>query len=134
VNVYSILIALRRHKAAVILIVLQIALTLAIVANAFFIIGHTVAGMTRPTGVDEDGLIRIYQKLPAPLGDDDAAAIEKLDALQRTDLETLRQLPDVQDVAATTSIPQLGSDNAGNISLAGDLWLASDCWPRLSRE
>jgi putative ABC transport system permease protein len=120
VNVYPILIALRRHKAAVILIVLQIALTLAIVANAFFIIGHTVAGMTRPTGVDEDGLIRIYQKLPAQLGDDDAAAIEKLDALQRTDLETLRQLPDVQDVAATTSIPQLGSDNAGNISLDAD--------------
>ncbi len=34
-NVYPILVALRRHKAAVVLIVLQIALTLAIVANAF---------------------------------------------------------------------------------------------------
>jgi putative ABC transport system permease protein len=120
VNVYPILAALRRHKAAMILIVLQIALTLAIVANAFFIIGHTIAGMNRPTGVDEDGLIRIYQKLPSQSGDDDAAAIERLDALQRTDLEALRKLPDVQDVAATTSIPQLGSDNAGDISLDAD--------------
>jgi putative ABC transport system permease protein len=117
VNAYPILVALRRHKAPVILIVLQIALTLAIVANAFFIIGHTVAGMSRPTGVDEDGLIRIYQKLQAQSSDDAAAAIERLDALQRTDLETLRTLPDVQDVAATSSIPQLGSNDAGEISL-----------------
>ena len=119
-NAYPILVALRRHKAPVILIVLQIALTLAIVANAFFIIGHTVAGMIRPTGLDEDGLIRIYQKLQAQSSDDDAAAIERLDALQRTDLETLRTLPDVQDVAATSSIPQLGSNDAGDISIDAD--------------
>jgi putative ABC transport system permease protein len=116
-NVYPILVALRRHKAAVILIVLQIALTLAIVANAFFIIGHTIERMTRPTGVDEQDLIWILQKLPAQSGGDDAAAIETLDAVQRTDLETLRNLPDVRDVAATTSIPQLQGDDDGDISL-----------------
>lgn len=116
-SVNPILVALRRHKAAVILIVLQIALTLAIVANAFFIIGHTIERMTRPTGVEEQDLIWILQKLPAQSGLDDAAAIETLDALQRTDLETLRNLPDVQDVAATTSIPQLQGDDAGDISL-----------------
>jgi putative ABC transport system permease protein len=120
VNAYPILVALRRHKAPVILIVLQIALTLAIVANAFFIIGHTVAGMIRPTGVDEDGLIRVYQKLQVQSSDDDAAAIERLDTLQRTDLETLRTLSDVQDVAATSSVPQLGSNDAGDISLSAD--------------
>ena len=119
-NAYPVLVALRRQKAPVILIVLQIALTLAIVANAFFIIGHTVVGMSRPTGVDEDGLIRIYQKLQAQSSDDEAAAIERLDALQRTDLETLRTLPDVQDVAATSSIPQLGSNDTGDISLDAD--------------
>ena len=107
-NVYPILVALRRHKAAVILIVLQIALTLAIVANAFFIIGHTIEQMIRPTGVEEDGLILIVQKFTGQSGSDDAAIIEKLDALQRTDLETMRELPDVQDVAASTGIPQIG--------------------------
>ena len=61
-NVYPILVALRRHKAAVILIVLQIALTLAIVANAFFIIGHSIERMSRTSGVEEDGLIFILQK------------------------------------------------------------------------
>jgi putative ABC transport system permease protein len=104
----------------VILIVLQIALTLAIVANAFFMIGHTIERMSRPTGVEEQGLIWILQKLPAQSGGDDAAAIERLDALQRTDLETLRKLPDVQDVAASTSIPQLQGDDAGDISLDAD--------------
>ena len=119
-NVYPVLVALRRHKAPVILTVLQIALTLAIVANAFSVIGHTIERMSRPTGVEEQGLIRILQKLPAQSGGDDAAAIERLDALQRADLETLRKLPDVQDVAASTSIPQLGGFDAGNISLDAD--------------
>jgi putative ABC transport system permease protein len=120
VNVYPVLVALRRHKAAVILIVLQIALTLAIVANAFFFIGHTIERMSRPTGLEEQGLIWILQKLPAQSGGDDAAAIERLDALQRTDLETLRKLPDVQDVAASTSLPQHQGNDAGDISLDAD--------------
>ena len=94
-NVYPVLVALRRHKAPVILTVLQIALTLAIVANAFSVIGHTIERMSRPTGIDEDGLIWIMQKLPAQSSDSDAAAIERLDALQRTDLETLRKLPEI---------------------------------------
>jgi putative ABC transport system permease protein len=93
---------------------------LAIVANAFFIIGHTIERMNRPTGMEEDGLIWILQKLPVQSGGDPAAALETLDALQRTDLETLRNLPDVQDVAATTSIPQLQGDDAGDISLDAD--------------
>jgi putative ABC transport system permease protein len=100
--------------------VLQIALTLAIVANAFSVIGHTIERMSRPTGLEEQGLIRIMQKLPAQSGGDDAATIENIDALQRTDLETLRKLPDVQDVAASRSIPQLGGFDAGDISLDAD--------------
>ncbi|HEY6621088.1 MAG TPA: FtsX-like permease family protein [Steroidobacteraceae bacterium] len=99
---------------------LQIALTLAIVANAFSVIGHTIERMSRPTGIDEDRLIRIMGKFTAQAGGDDAAMIENIDALQRTDLETLRKLPDVQDVAASTTIPQLGGFDAGDISLDAD--------------
>ena len=97
-----------------ILTVLQIALTLAIVANAFSVIGHTIEQMSRPTGIDEDGLIWIMGKFTVQSGGDDAAMIENIDALQRTDLETLRKLPDVQDVAASRSIPQLGGFDAGD--------------------
>ena len=119
-NVYPVLVALRRHKAPVILTVLQIALTLAIVANAFSVIGHTIERMSRPTGIDEDGLIWIMGKFTTQSGGDDATMIENIDALQRTDLETLRKLQDVQDGAASTSIPQLGGFNAGDISLDAD--------------
>src|SRR6202041_3634353 len=102
------------------LTVLPIALTLAIVANAFSVIGHTIERMSRPTGIDEDGLIWIMQKFTAQSGSDDATMVENIDALQRTDLETLRKLPDVQDVAASSGIPQLGGFDAGDISLDAD--------------
>ncbi|GGA19721.1 ABC transporter permease [Dyella nitratireducens] len=119
-TLHPILAALRRHKVAALLIVLQIALTLAIVSNAVFIIGHHVQRMMRPTGMVEEGLIRIVQQWPAaPSGDDDAA-IEKLDALQRADLETLRSLPDVQEVAASTSNPLLSGYIDGYVSLDAD--------------
>lgn len=116
-SVHPILAALRRHKVAVLLIVLQIALTLAIVANAFFIIGQRIERMERPTGVDERDLIRISQQWPASTTGNDLATIEQLDALQRTDLATLRSLPDVQNVAASTSIPLLYGYTAGEITL-----------------
>jgi len=119
VNVYPILVALRRHKVAVLLIVLQIALTLAIVANAFFIIGHSIERMSRTSGVEENGLIFIFQKWPV-LSGDDATIIEKIDAMQRADLEALRNLPDVQDVAASESFPLIQGDDAGDISLDAD--------------
>lgn len=116
-TVHPILAALRLHKAAVLLIVLQIALTLAIIANATFIIGQHIQRMNRPTGVDEKELIRVSQQWPAAPAGDDAASIEQLDVLQRTDLATLRNLPDVQAVAASTSIPLLGGYTTGDITL-----------------
>ncbi len=119
-TVHPILAALRRHAAAVVLIALQIAVSLAIVANATFIIAHRIERMTRPTGMDERGLIRILTQWPAPPGGDEATAIEQLDALQRTDLETLRSLPGVQAVAASTSNPVLSGYTAGRISLGAD--------------
>ena len=108
-TVHPLIRALRRHKAGVLLIVLQIALTLAIVCNAVFIIGQRIERLNRPTGVQEDGLVRISQTwLDAPDTEDDAAT-ERLDAMQRADLDVLRRLPHVIDVAASESLPLQGS-------------------------
>lgn len=116
-RLHPIISALRRHKAGVILIVLQIALTLAIVCNATFLIGERIERVNRPTGAVEKGLIRISQSwYGAPTGDD-PASVEKLDALQLTDLATLRALPDVEGVAASTSIPLQGEIYSGNLTL-----------------
>lgn len=115
-TVHPVLSSLRRHKAGVLLIVLQIALTLAIVCNAIFVIGQRIERVNRPTGVVEPDLIRISQTwYGAPAGED-AASVEKLDAMQRTDLATLRSLPDVQQVAASTSLPLQGMIYSGTLT------------------
>ncbi len=115
-TMHPVLAALRRHKAGVLLIVLQVALTLAIVCNAVFLIGQRIERVNRPTGAVEPGLIRVSQAwYRAPKGDD-AASIEQLDAMQRADLDTLRSLPDVQEVAASESMPLQGSIWSGTLT------------------
>ena len=54
-----ILSTLRRHRAAAALIVLEIALTCAIVCNAVFLIRERLARMNRPSGVAESELVRV---------------------------------------------------------------------------
>lgn len=115
-TMHPVLAALRKHKAGVLLIVLQVALTLAIVSNAVFLIGQRIERVNRPTGAVEPGLIRISQAwYRAPRGDD-VASIEQLDAMQRADLDALRSLPDVQEVAASESMPLQGSIWSGTLT------------------
>jgi putative ABC transport system permease protein len=117
--------ALRKHKAGVILIALQIALTLAIVCNAVFIIGQRVERVNRPTGLDESNLFLVTQQwVGAPSGDD-PAGVEKLDTMQREDLAALRRLPDVASVAAINSVPLLNSAWSGALDLKPDAKKAS---------
>ncbi|MDE2070102.1 MAG: ABC transporter permease [Gammaproteobacteria bacterium] len=119
-TVHPILAALRRHKAGVTLITLQIALTLAIVCNAVFIIGQRVERVNRPTGMDERNLFLIEQEWIGAPSADDPASIEKLDAMQRSDLATLRNLPDVESVATISSLPLLNSSWTGGVGLKPD--------------
>lgn len=112
-----ILAALRKHKAGVVLISLQIALTLAIVCNAVFIIGQRVERVNRPTGLDENDLFLVSQQwVGAPSGDD-PSGVEKLDVMQQEDLAALRNLPDVASVAPSNSVPLLNSSWTGALSL-----------------
>jgi putative ABC transport system permease protein len=109
--------ALRRHKAGVVLIALQIALTLAIVCNAVFIIGQRIERVSRPTGLDESNLFLVSQQwVGAPSGDD-PGSVEKLDSLQQADLAALRGLPDVASVAPINSLPLLNSSWNGAVDL-----------------
>ncbi|TAN02705.1 MAG: FtsX-like permease family protein [Rhodanobacteraceae bacterium] len=116
-NLPPTLAALRKHKAGVFLIGLQVALTLAITCNLVFIVTTNAGYIHRPTGLDEINLFLIGQSFAnAPVGDD-AAALEKLDSMQLTDLATLRGLPDVQDVSPVSSMPLTGSTNSADVSL-----------------
>lgn len=113
-HIQPILAALRRHKAGTLLIALQIALTLAIVCNALFIIHQRLAHLSEPSGVDEPNLFVIQNLWGEQYSTDEAAA-----RIQQ-DLATLRQLPSVQDATPTNSYPLGGMDWDNFITLKPD--------------
>ncbi|MEO7148535.1 MAG: FtsX-like permease family protein [Rhodanobacteraceae bacterium] len=116
-TLHPILSALRKHKAGVVLIALQIALSLAIVCNAIFIIGHRIERINRPTGMDEQNLFMVTQLwVGAPTGGD-AASVDKLDAMQRADVQTLRNLPEVESAISINTLPLTNSTWSGGIGL-----------------
>src|SRR5690349_9566379 len=98
---WPILSTLRRHRTAATLIVLEIALTCAIVCNAIFLIRERLARMDRPGGVAESELLRVQI---AGIG-------QKTDAVATTaqDLAALRAIPGVKSVANTNMVPFGGS-------------------------
>ena len=103
-QIKPILAALRRHKAGTVLIALQIALTLAIVSNALFIIQQRVAHLSEPTGVDEANLLVIANQWAGHMSS------QEIDAQIRTDLVALRQLPSVRDASSSDGFPLSGGN------------------------
>jgi len=96
-EIRPILSALMRSKVAMILIGLQVALTLAIVCNALFIIGQRLENMNRPSGMNETDTFW-FSSTGFGQGYD-------AQAVQKADLALLRQLPGVADATSTNSVP-----------------------------
>jgi putative ABC transport system permease protein len=116
-SLHPIIAALRKHKAGVVLIALQIALTLAIVCNAVFIIYSRVEKVNRPTGINESNLLLVEQQWVGSTSADSAAGVQQFDSLLRSDLDTLKRLPNVESVAPINSVPLLNSSWTGGIAL-----------------
>ncbi len=96
-HIIPILHTLRRHRTAAALIILEIAVTCAIVCNAVFVIKDRLARMDRPSGIVEEELLRIQV---AGIGQtDDAVAV----TLQ--DFAAIRALPGVKSTATTNMVP-----------------------------
>ncbi|MDR3445348.1 MULTISPECIES: FtsX-like permease family protein [unclassified Dyella] len=100
-HIKPILAALKRHKAGTILIAMQIALTLAIVCNAVFIIHQRLDRVQRPTGMIETDVMAIHSTFVGVV-DNNAGP------LLQADLQVLRQLPGVQDAVSINSYPLRG--------------------------
>src|ERR1041385_7557667 len=94
---FPILSTLRRHRTAAALIVLEIALTCAIVCNAIFLIGDRLSRMERPSGIAEDELVLV--RLAGIDTRSDAGS------LTAQDLTALRAIPGVRFAAATNMVP-----------------------------
>ena len=100
-----ILCSLRRNKVGATLIALQIALTLAVLCNALFIIEQQTALSRAPSGVaDESSVFTISNQWVG--GSADMAAREQ------TDLASLRALPQVAD-ATLSPVQPLGGRGMG---------------------
>jgi len=93
--------ALLRNKLGGLLIALQIALTLAVVTNAAFIIQKRSLDVARPSGLDEPNTAIFVTTLFDPGVDQKQ--------LYRDDLTALRALPGVVDATSIQSIPVSGS-------------------------
>jgi putative ABC transport system permease protein len=103
IQIRPILTALRRHKAGTLLIALQIALTLAIVCNALFIIRQRLVNLSQVSGVDEANVFVITNGW-ADIGQ----TTPQVDAQVRADLLALRQLPAVRDATPASGYPLRG--------------------------
>jgi len=107
-EIRPILSTLSRHKTAAALIVLEIALSCAIICNALFIVSQRIDAMQLASGIDDNHLIEIGL---SGIG-------EQVDADARTaeDLASLRGIPGVESVTIVNQLPFQGG--SWNTSLA----------------
>ena len=115
----QILSTLRRHRTASILIVLEIALTCAIVCNAIFLIRERLARMNQPSGVAEDELVQIRI---TGIGKQDNAA-----SVTEQDLAALRALPGVKKATSINMVPFGGSSWNTGVSKVLDATDGPNC-------
>ena len=104
--------AMRRNKVGAILIAVQMAITLAILCNALFLIEQRIALSQRPTGADEANVVVIENQWVGNPPD--------LSARMQGDLAALRSLPGVQDAFSTNTYPMSGGGSTTGLSLQAD--------------
>jgi putative ABC transport system permease protein len=96
-EIRPILSALLRSKTGAVLVAAQVALTLAIVANAAFIVRTKLAATERPSGADEQNLFDLGFVGSRPIAD--------RQAMMQKDLETLRAIPGVVGATSINQVP-----------------------------
>jgi putative ABC transport system permease protein len=100
-EIRPILSSLLRSKTGAILIAAQIALTLAIIANALYIVKDRIDRSNRPSGIDEANTFFLMFN-----------GIEKIsdqEAMQKRDVEVLRAIPGVIDASWINQYPMTQS-------------------------
>ncbi|MCA1580824.1 MAG: FtsX-like permease family protein [Acidobacteria bacterium] len=104
-----------RNKVRYGLIVVEVALTLAIVANCVNMIGDARREMARPSGFDDDNILSVRSAPFAPAFKEDGY----LDAALRKDIEVLRAIPGVHAVSNTRFLPWQGGGSSTTTRVLG---------------
>lgn len=113
-HIRPILSTLLRHKIAAALIVLEIAITFAIVCNAVFLIAGRIALANAPSGFNETELLRIQ------ISGVGARAKQAERSQTQLDLSVLRQLPGVKSATISNQVPFGNSATNSSVTLAPD--------------
>lgn len=108
-RLHPVLAAMRRNAVGASVIAAQIAVTLAILCNASFIIQQRLAWTARPSGTDEANTFAIANAWVGAASDAAARV--------RADLALLRSLPGVVGAYATNSYPLTGGGASEQLSL-----------------
>lgn len=101
--------ALRRHKLVMGMLILEIALTCAIVCNAMFIIAQNLQRTNMPSGLAEHEIVQVQLANLGHAPDAHARA--------QADLAALRRIPGVRQVALVDTLPFSTNGNNSDIKL-----------------
>ncbi|MBS0376795.1 MAG: ABC transporter permease [Proteobacteria bacterium] len=108
-DIRPILSALLRNRTGAVLVGVQVAITLAVIANAFFVIAKRLELVHRPSGNDSANLIFVQSEGYGP-------EYQHV-ATMRADLALLRALPGVVAAAPSSSVPESdGGSSSGYLT------------------
>lgn len=111
-EIKPILSALKHRKTGAILVGLQVAITLAIVINAIFIIGVRSEKIGRETGMDINNIFTVTVRGFGP----NFNVVDSIDS----DLRMIRSLPGVVDATISNHIPLSGSGSGTGLRTVAD--------------
>jgi putative ABC transport system permease protein len=107
--------ALGRNKIRFLLIVVQIAITLAVVTNAITMIRSESEKMSKKSGFDDENIVWVRTKPFAPGFKDLPYRISVVNA----DLRAIQGIPGVVAVANTNFLPWQGGGSSGEVAAGG---------------
>jgi putative ABC transport system permease protein len=107
--------ALKRNKVRFLLIVVQIAITLAVVTNAITMIRDEGQKMMKTSGFDDDNIVWVSTRPFAPAFKDLPYRISAVNA----DLRAIQSTPGVVAVANTNFLPWQGGGSSGEVAGGG---------------
>jgi putative ABC transport system permease protein len=107
--------ALGRNRMRVLLIVVQIAMTLAVVSNAVNMINTEKKEMQKQSGFDDENILWVQSRQFATAFQDRPFRI----ATTETDLRALRGMPGVRAVTNSGFLPWQGGGSSGELKAAG---------------
>jgi putative ABC transport system permease protein len=107
--------ALSRNRMRTLLIVLQIGITLAVIANAVTMIKANREKMQKESGFDDDNLLWVYSKPFAEQFNERSFRI----TTTQSDVRALAGIPGIKAAANTNFLPWQGGGSSGEVKGAG---------------